>query len=277
MTPKKRDRILQRSKRFEWKGAHLLRRMPDGGKRVVPRPQEREKLVLHIHEELGHFGVKRTYSLLQSQYWWVGMQTDVQRIVARCQVCDRVWASFNAPTSTLQPLPIMGLGYRWSLDFAGPLPITKRHNKYVLVMIEHFSKWIELVALPDKFSERVAYAFLNRVLSRFGAPSEVLTDQGREFLEEFESLLEQTYVDHRTTNRDHLKADGLAERMVQTIKRALRKYGLQQGHTRDWDLQLPWLAMGYRFSKQASLASFSPYFLLYGTEPVLPTSIRLEI
>jgi hypothetical protein len=61
-------------------------------------------------------------------------------------VCDRVRASFNAPMPQLQPLPIMGLGYRWSLDFAGPLPVTPRYNKYVLVMIEHFSKWIELVA-----------------------------------------------------------------------------------------------------------------------------------
>ena len=144
-------------------------------------------------------------------------------------------------------------------------------------MIEHFSKWIELVALSDKFSEGAAYAFLDRVLSRFGAPTEVLTDQGREFLGEFQSLLEQTYVNHRTTSRDHLEVDGLAERMVQIVKRALRKYGLQQGQTGDWDLQLPWLAMGYRFSKQASLASFSPYFLLYGREPVLLASIRCEI
>jgi hypothetical protein len=75
------------------------------------------------------------------------MQLQVQALVARCVVCDCVRVSFNAPMPQLQPLPIMGLGYRWSLDFAGPLPMTLRHNKYVLVMIEHFSKWIELVAL----------------------------------------------------------------------------------------------------------------------------------
>jgi transposase-like protein len=63
--------------------------------------------------------------------------------------------------------------------------VTPRHNKYVLVMIEPFSKWIELVALSDKFSKRVAYSFLDRILSRFGAPAKVLTDQGREFLGEF--------------------------------------------------------------------------------------------
>jgi hypothetical protein len=68
-------------------------------------------------------------------------------------------------------------------------------------------------------------------------------------------------IDHRTTSRDHPEADGLVECMVQTVKRGLRKYSLKKGHHGDWDLQLPWLAIGYRFSKQASLASFSPYYL----------------
>jgi transposase-like protein len=127
-----------------------------------------------------------------------------------------------------------------------------------------------LVALPDKFSEGAAYSFLDRVLSRFGAPAEVLTDQGREFLGEFQTLCEQAMIDHRTTSRDHPEADGLAEHMVQTVKRGLRKYSLKKGHHGDWDLQLPWIAMGYRFSKHASLASFFPYYLLFGRHPVLP-------
>ena len=84
---------------------------------------------------------------------------NVQQIVTRCQICNRVFASFYAPKLVLQPLLIMNLGYPWSLDFATPLSITKR---YILVMIsQHFSKWIELVALLDKFSGGAAYAFLN--------------------------------------------------------------------------------------------------------------------
>jgi hypothetical protein len=51
----------------------------------------------------------------------------------------------------------------------------------MLVMVEHFSKWIELVPSLDKSSKGVAYAFLDRVLSHFGAPVEVLTDQGTKF------------------------------------------------------------------------------------------------
>jgi hypothetical protein len=143
-------------------------------------------------------------------------------------------------------------------------------------MIEHFSKWIELVALPDKFSEEATYSFLDRVLSRFGAPAEVLMDQGREFLGEFQTLCEQAMIDHRTTSRDHPEADGLAKYMVQTVKRGLRKYSLKKGHHGDWDLQLPWIAMGYQFSKHASLASFSPYYLLFGRHPVLPQAIQAD-
>jgi hypothetical protein len=61
--------------------------------------------------------------------------------------------------------------------------------------------------------------------------------------------------------------------MVQIVKQGLHKYGFQKGHIKDWDLKLPWWVMRYRFSQQASLTSFSPYFLLFGCDPKLPTSI----
>jgi len=109
------------------------------------------------------------------------MHIDVQQLVSHCMVCDRVRGSFNAPTPQLHPLLIMGLGYHWSLDFERPLPLTVWHNRYVLLMVEHISKWIELVPSLDKSSEGVAYAFLDRVLSHFGAPVEVLTNHGTKF------------------------------------------------------------------------------------------------
>jgi hypothetical protein len=62
------------------------------------------------------------------------------------------------------------------LDFASPLSLTPQHNRYVLVMIEHFSKWLELVPLPDHSNEEATYAILDRVFSEFGAPDKVLTD-----------------------------------------------------------------------------------------------------
>ncbi len=64
------------------------------------------------------------------------------------------------------------------MDFVGPLNLTSRHNQYILVMIEHFSKWLELVPLLDRRNEAATYACLDKVLSKFGAPTEVLINQG---------------------------------------------------------------------------------------------------
>jgi hypothetical protein len=100
-------------------------------------------------------------------------------------VCDQVCASFNAPTSNYSLLPIMGLGYQWNLDFVGPLNLTPQHNRYVLVVIKHFSKWLELVLLPNCNNEGATYAFLDRVFNRFGVRAKVLIDQGMEFCGDF--------------------------------------------------------------------------------------------
>jgi len=64
----------------------------------------------HVHDELGHFGVRQTHSLFETQYRWQGMQLQVQQFIFRCMVCDQV-QTFT-PTPHLRPLPIMGLGYR---------------------------------------------------------------------------------------------------------------------------------------------------------------------
>jgi transposase InsO family protein len=78
-------------------------------------------------------------------------------------------------------------------------------------MIEHFSKWIELVPIPEKTSHHTAAA-LRGVLCRYGAPVEVLTDQGREeFQSEFAELLTKLLIDHRLTSRDHPQSDRLHE------------------------------------------------------------------
>ncbi len=83
-----------------------------------------------------------------------------------------------------------------------------------MIMIEHFSKWVELVALPDKSSHNTSHVFLQHVLSRFGAYVECLTDQGSEFRGEFQDLLDRALIDHRRTSKDHPQVDGLVKKMV---------------------------------------------------------------
>jgi hypothetical protein len=83
-----------------------------------------------------------------------------------------------------------------------------------MIMIEHFSKWVEVVALPNKSSHNTNQAFLQQVLSRFKACAKCLIDQGSKFRGEFQNLLDHALINHRQTSSDHPQANGLIERMV---------------------------------------------------------------
>ncbi len=108
----------------------------------------------------------------------------------------------------------MGLSYWWSLDFASTLSLTCQHNYYVLVMIKHVSKWLELVPLLDHSSERTAYAFMDKMFSRFGVPGEVLANKCTQFQNDFQDLCEKALIDHWTILQYHLQVDKLVEQMV---------------------------------------------------------------
>ena len=245
----------------------LLHRVAGGEEKVVPEPSQRDNLVREVHDFTGRWGEKRTVHLLKRTYWWAGMYKTARDGVASCPQCDRTKASFAVRMTGMKSLPIMGLGYRWSLDFAGPLLTTRSKKRYCLVIIEHFSKWCELAALPTKHAGKVAEVFLG-ILTRFGACAEVLTDNGKEFEGEFDALCQRLLLDHRTTSRYHPQSNGLTERLVRTIKEGVTKYGTEADR-RNWDEWLPYLAMGYRMSPQAALGGYSPYFLLHGRHPML--------
>ncbi|GAQ87978.1 putative retrotransposon protein [Klebsormidium nitens] len=190
-----RDRIWHRAQGYHFEHDLLRRRVDGGGSKIVLKPDQRANLIRRVHMDIGHFGVKKTYSLLEPTYWWVGMYGQVEVEVSFCVVCDRVKATFEVKDPTLKPLPIMGMFYRWGIDlFKMPVKSTAG-NEYVVVMIEHFSKWIEIFAIPAKKAEYVREKFIE-VLARFGAPVEVVTDQGSEFEGLFAELLIALYIDH---------------------------------------------------------------------------------
>lgn len=84
----------------------------------------------------------------------------------------------------------------------------------MLVMIDHFSKWIELAPFFYKNNERVYNAFLDEILNKFGAPTKELMNKGMEFQKELQELCEQPLIDHMTIFHDHPKIDDLVEIMV---------------------------------------------------------------
>jgi hypothetical protein len=274
VTAAERSRISKRLAYYKWANDKLTRIMPNGAVKQVPHPDERWRLVKQLHERCGHFGARRTAALVLNSYWWHGLQADVAHLVSACKECSRVKATFNATDpAELQPLPIKGLGYRWGVDLAGPFPETARGHRYIMVCVEHFSKMVEAIPIPDKTPECTAYAFLHNVLARYGACAECVHDNGTEWSGgAFQQLLQDALIDPRHTSANHPQANGMTERCVQTIKKALKAMCLGKQNTKDWDLELPWLLLGYRCSPQSS-TGFSPYELLYAQQPVIPPAI----
>jgi len=212
-------RVYRRASAFVRKEGVIYRVFKDGICKEVPPPDKREALVKEMHEKMGHFGTKRTSALLFLTYYWHGMSKDVREVVSKCGLCDRVNTSFNAAPKQLTPLPVMGLFYRWGVDLAGPLnPTSSTGNRYVMVLVEHFSKHVEAVPIADKCAATTAQVFAEVVLCKFGSCAEVITDGGTEFSGEFDEVLKMSLIDHRNTAPNHPQADGLAERAVQTIK-----------------------------------------------------------
>jgi len=81
--------------RYSWGDNHLFLCLPQGDI-VVPPPHERLGFIQKVHSKLGHFGIKRIYSLLAPHYHWRGMYAQVQDVIARCEQCDIVKTSFSS-------------------------------------------------------------------------------------------------------------------------------------------------------------------------------------
>jgi len=194
-------------------------------------------------------------------------------MVRNCHRCDEVRASFQVRPEILKPSPISGFLYRWGCDLFGPLTSSEYGNVYVMVCIEYWSKFVEVIPIPTKAALRTRLGFLQHILNRYSAPAQVTTDQGSEWEGEFAALMQEALIDHNTTSPNHPQADGLVERAIQSIKKCLKKSCTD---TKDWEERLAWLVLGYNCSIQSS-TKYSPYELMYGRKPVVPPAKRARL
>ena len=85
----------KRAKSYRIWGNQIFKILADGVEREVPKPEDRSQLITDSHERTGHFGQRRTQHLLSLKYWWKGRKNDVATVLQKCDVCDRVKASFD--------------------------------------------------------------------------------------------------------------------------------------------------------------------------------------
>ena len=224
----------------------------------------------------GHLGIARTCERIRTNFYWPGLQSDVARFCKSCDVCQRCVPKGRVGKAPLQKMPIIGTAFqRISMDLIGPVsPPSERGNRYILTVIDYATRYPEAVALPSIDTERVAEALV-QIYSRMGIPSEILTDQGSQFVSELMREIERLLsIKHMVSSPYHPECNGLCEKFNSTLKQMLKKLCVEK--PRDWDRYLEPLLFAYREVPQESLG-FSPFELLYGRQIRGPMSILREL
>ncbi len=209
----------------------------------------------------GHFAEKKIFELLRRQYWWPGMRTAVRRYRRACLVCALRKGQSRSFKPPLQPLPVGGPFDRVGVDIL-QLPLTLNGNQYALVFIDYLTKWVEVVAIPDQKAETIAQMFVEYVVCRHGAPKELLSDRGANFLSNLVTEVCKLFdVKKVNTSGYHPQTNGLCDStLIQMLAKTVERFG------HDWDRHLPYVLYAYRVAVQESTCE-SPFFLFYGRDP----------
>ena len=239
---------------------------------IVPRALK-EVVLSGCHDEIttGHFSSRKTLSKIRQNYFWKNMSQDCSLYVHSCVNCStqkKANLTARAPLINYQagnPLD------RVHIDILGPFPISRSGNRYVLMLIDQFTRWLEAYPLPDQTAEQVARVVVDQFIARFGSPLYIHSDQGRNFESDlFGSVCELLDIVKTRTTPTHLASNGQVER-YNTILLALIRCHID-GASDKWDEAVPLLAGAIR-SMQNRHTGMTANMLMLGREVRKPISL----
>ena len=256
----------------------ILKRYVDDQKQrfeVTVMPQELTGAALFLaHEGMGHNGVPRTYSLLRRTYYWKGLKPMVRTHVKACKLCqmyNKQVVKYNKLNFEVQPAPMKFI----SMDIIGEFhPPSKQGNRYALTVVCMHTGYTFCMPIPDKTADTVVRAYINNVYSLFGASHKILTDNGTEFKNALMDKVaaELGVVHKKYTPPYHPQSNGKIEAFHYFLKACIGKHINKVG---EWDEVVPLACAAYNFLPN-EYSRESPFFLMFGRDPILPLNKLLE-
>jgi hypothetical protein len=239
-------------------------------------PREHYKQIGQVHNStVGHHGIERTMTkLLEIHTPWPYMREHVRKFIKTCPCCQKM-SYLRIPIHTH---PFTTASYsvmeRVNVDTVGPLPMDEYGNKYIIVFIDCFSRFIELYAVPDTSAKHAARSLLNFV-GRYGIPAQLLSDNGSQFvnelLTEFFSLINTEHVRTLAYSKEE---NAIVERVNKEVMRHLRAIIFDKNLSNDWSDCLP-IVQRIINSEKHSVINVSPAEILFGNSIQLDRGIFL--
>ena len=241
-------------------------------------PESLEKVVLlacHSKPTAAHLGRTKTLQRLDSLHlWWRGITTDVRNFVRACKMCRQTKPVFRKPpglmlsTTSTTPWEIVGV------DLMGPLPKSHGGHEFLLVAVDHYSKWVEVFPLRKATGKAVACLIVRQLFSRYGAPRKLLSDNGPQFTcKAMEAVCVEWGVEQVFISPYHPQSNWV-ERVNCNLKAMMQSY-VGDDH-RTWDIHVAEFAFAMNSVAHAT-TGMAPSILMTGRMLRTPLTNKLKL
>lgn len=214
--------------------------------RIIIPKKLRYLIINRLHET--HLGETKMNAIVSQFYYWPGIRTIVKNIIESCSVCQKFRRSnVSEPLlcHEIPNIPFLKVG----------ADIAECAGKIYLIVIDYYSRWLEIVRINNKTSISVKNALI-QIFTRLGIPQIMVADNMPFNSNELKDFAKQWNFNIQTTSPNYPQANGLAEKGVGIAKRIIN---ISSESGVDMNLSL----LNYRNSVVAGL-NYSPAQLLMG-------------
>ncbi|XP_064211658.1 uncharacterized protein LOC103313554 isoform X2 [Tribolium castaneum] len=250
-------------KEYKLKDGRVFKQTESGLKWVVPKAVRRQILLAH-HDGIGHLSNEKTLASVSKSYWFPSMRRYVHKYISSCLECLYNKEAGGKQPGFLNPIPKNSQPFdTLHMDHLGPFVKSKSHNSYLLAIIDAFTKFVFLRAVPNTKVGPVL-SFLASLTGMFGVPKRIIADRGACFSsKKFKTHCTDLNVKLVLTATATPRANGQVERLNRTI---LSQLAASSREEEKWDDFVSRISWGIN-STPNSTTGKSPYELLLGYTP----------
>lgn len=236
----------------------------------------RGKVMFECHDSptAAHGGIQKTIHRISQRFYFPGLRRYVTEYLKTCIECQRYKPSNFKPAGLLQtPVPAQRFEVI-AVDLFGPLPKGPCGERWILIVEDTASKWVELFALIDATAEVCAKTLVNEVFMRFGVPRRMISDNGVQFVADvMQKAMFVLGVKQNLIPLYHPEANPV-ERKNRDLKAHLAI--LLEGRHQQWPEVLSFVRFAFNSSVCTSTEQ-TPAYLTFGRELRSPISAQLDL